>query len=101
MPDEKLEQEMKVLYEKLKKRDEAERKRAEQEFRAAMGKDTAGTVLGLFQLTQTQIAGLQGQIDATNPLVPMMRGMAEIGARLSAIEAAFARAAEKAKEAEE
>lgn len=89
MPDEKLEQEMKELTEKLRDRDEAERKKAVKEFRTAMGKDTAGTVLSMFQSIQAQIA-LQGQIiDATNPLAPVMRAISNIEARLTALEAAF------------
>lgn len=88
MADEKLEQQAKDVAEKLKKRDELERKKGEAEFRKAMDKDTAGTVMGMFQLQQTQLAGLQAQIDATNPLAPLMREVANIGARLAALEAA-------------
>lgn len=87
MPDEKLEQEMKAMTEKLRARDEVERKKAEKEFRAAMQKDTAGTVLAMFQNLQAQIA-LQGQvIDATNPLAPIMRAISNIEARQAALEA--------------
>lgn len=88
MPDEKLEKEIKDVAERLKKRDEEGRKKGEQEFRRAMDKDTAGTVLGMFQMVNAQIANLQAQIDATNPLAPVLRGLAEIGARVANIEVA-------------
>jgi len=89
MVDEKLEREMKEMTEKLRARDEAERKKAEKEFRAAMQKDTAGTVLSIFQSIQAQIA-LQGQIiDATNPLATLMRAISNIEARQAALEAAL------------
>ena len=94
MPDEKLEQEMKDMTEKLRARDEVERKKAEKEFRAAMQKDTAGTVLTMFQGIQTQIA-LQGQIiDATNPLAPLMRAISNIEARLAMLETKKAKGGE-------
>jgi len=95
MPDEGLNQQMKELVEKLKKRDEEERKRGEQEFRRAMDRDTAGTVLGLFRLQQMQIASLQAQFDIINPLAPLSRTVAELNARLSAIEAALSKEAAK------
>lgn len=87
MPDEKLDQQIKDVAEKMKKRDELERKKGEQEFRKAMDKDTAGTVMRMFQLQQTQIAGMQAQIDATNPLAPLMREVANLGARIATLEA--------------
>ena len=87
MPDEKLDQQVKELSEKLRKRDEAGRKKAEQDWRKAMERDTAGTTLGMFQLHQAQIASLQGQIDAVNPLAPVIRAITEIGTRLAALEA--------------
>ncbi len=97
MPD-VLEQEIKDVAGKLKKRDELERKKGEQEFRKAMSKDTAGTVMGMFQLLQAQIASLQAQLDATNPLAPLMRGLAEVGTRVANIEAVlFAKVKEEEK----
>ena len=86
MVDEKLEQQIKEINEKLRARDEAEAKKIEQEWRKATEQDTAGHTFKIFQLQQAQIANLQAQIDTSNPLAPVLRGIADLNARLAAIE---------------
>lgn len=99
MPDDKkIEDEMKKLSERLRERDEAERKKAQKEFRAAMDKDTAGTVLNLFNITQAQYAGLQNQLDSVNPLAPLVRAVGELNVRVTAIEQALRGKAEEPNE---
>jgi len=91
---ESLAEQIKTIQEKLKERDDAALKQAEKEFRATMEKDTAGTVLGIFRGIQVQLASIQAQLDASNPLVPLMRAfnattakLTEIDARLTKLEA--------------
>jgi len=89
MSDETLERQMENITKKLQERDEAERKKIEQEWRKAMERDTAGHLLGIFQFIQTQIANLQAQIDATSPIASLVRGIAELNMRLVALETAI------------
>jgi len=92
---EKLERQVKEITEKLRARDEAERKNAEQEWRKAMERDTAGHTLKMSQYFEARLTDLQAQLDASNPIVAMMRGMA---ARLTAIENAISAAGKEAEE---
>lgn len=86
---ERLERQVKEITEKLHVRDEAERKKAEQEWRKAMDRDTAGHMLKMFQYAEARFADLQAQFDASNPIVAMLRGL---NARLTAIENAISAA---------
>ena len=105
MPED-LKKQVEEISKKLKERDEAAIKESEKGFRAAMTKDTAGTVLGLFQRVQAQIAALDAQLVATNPLVSVLRGMDALGMKLVEIDGRLAEiyarlaAAEKALKAE-
>lgn len=67
---------------KLQAQDEATRKTMESTFREKMGKDTAGTVMEMFQTIQTQIIALGQTIDVANPLLPAMRALNERLARI-------------------
>lgn len=86
MVDDDLDKKVKEIVEAQKERDEEARKKAEKEFRETMRKDTAGTVLSMFQGTQAQIANLQAQIDATNPLAPVMRAINAMAAKMGEID---------------
>lgn len=90
MVDESLERQVRETTARLQERDEAEAKRMEGEWRKAMERDTAGHVFGMFRLLQAQIASLQAQLDAANPLAAVMRTVADLNARLTAIETALA-----------
>lgn len=96
---EDLDKQIQEISKKLQERDEMTRKEAEKEWRKAMEHDTAGHMLGVFQLAQAQLANIQAQIDATNPLAPVIRGIAALDARVATIEAVFL-AEIKKKEAE-
>jgi len=95
MANEKLEEQIKKISEQLQKRDEEERKKAEQKWREEMDRDTAGTTLKMFGLLSMQVANLQSQIDATNPLAPAIRAIAELGVRVANIEKAILAAVPK------
>jgi signal transduction histidine kinase len=88
MAEKNLDQQMKELAEKVRQRDETERKKIEQEWRKGMEKDTAGTTFKMFQSQQAQIGNLQAQLDAAYPLGPVIRALNEIGARLITLETA-------------
>lgn len=92
---EKLERQVKEITEKLRVRDEADRKKAEQEWRKAMERDTAGHTLKMSQYFEARLTDLQAQIDASNPIMAMTRGL---NARLAAIENALSATGEKAEE---
>lgn len=87
MADENLKKQVEEISAKLKERDEAAIKESEKEFRAAIQKDTAGTILGLFSRMQAQLAVMDAQQVATNPLISVMRGLNALGARLESIDA--------------
>lgn len=90
-----LEAQVKEITEKFRARDEAERKKAEQEWRKAMDRDTAGHTLKMFQYAEARFADLQAQLDASNPLLAMMRAL---NTRLLAIENVIAAVGKKAGE---
>jgi len=83
MVGEELDKQMLEVTEKLKKRDEADLKKSEKEFRASMAKDTAGHVLKITRITQNQLSDLQAQIDSANPLVPVIRAIGEISVKMT------------------
>jgi chromosome segregation ATPase len=72
---------------KLKAKDEEARKTMESAFREKMSKDTAGTVMEMFQVTQAQIASLQQQIDQSSPIPALVRGLNAIAQRQGTLEA--------------
>lgn len=82
MTGEELDKQMQEMTTKLQKRDANELKKAEKDWRESMGKDTAGHTLNMFRVMQSQIADLQAQIDATNPLAPVLRSLGEQAAAL-------------------
>jgi hypothetical protein len=96
--DEDLERQVKDIAEKLRKRDEGEIRKAEQEWRSAMERDTAGETWKTFKFLQEQIAALDNLIITTNPLAMLARQIAELDARISALEMSmFAKSQEAAK----
>jgi hypothetical protein len=98
MPED-LKKQVEEISRKLKEQDEAAIKEGEKEFRAEMTKDTAGTVIRLFSRVQAQLAVLDAQLVATNPLVSVLRGMDTLGMRLAEIEERLAAVEKKLKEA--
>jgi len=98
MTGDDFEEQIKKISEKMQKRDEEERKKAEQEWRKEMDRDTAGTTLKMFGLLSMQIANLWSQIDATNPLAPVARAVAELGVRMTNIEQAILAASKEGKQ---
>jgi hypothetical protein len=87
MTGEELDKQIQEVSEKLKKRDDADQKKAEKEFRAKMAKDTAGHVMDSFRVVAAQLQDLQTQIDATNPMAPIIRVVGELSVKLTEIEA--------------
>jgi len=82
---EDLDKQMQDISKKLQERDQAARKQAEQEWRKEMERDTAGHMLKMFGYVQAQLASFQAQIDATNPLAPLIRTIDAVVARLTDI----------------
>lgn len=71
----------------------AEQRKAEQEFRAACDKDTAGTLLNFMAFARAQFEAIQSQLDAAFPIGALTRAidavaaqLAEMDRRLGAIE---------------
>jgi succinyl-CoA synthetase beta subunit len=96
--DEGLERQVQEIAEKLQKRNEGEIRKAEQEWRSAMERDTAGETWKMFQSLQGVIAALDALVLATNPLVALARQIAELDARVSTLEMSmFAKSQEAAK----
>lgn len=86
MTGEELDKEMAEITEKLKKRDAADQKKSEKEFRDAMAKDTAGHMMAAFRAVAEQLNDLQSQIDASNPMAPVIRAIGELSVKLTETE---------------
>jgi hypothetical protein len=96
--DEGLERQVQEIAEKLQKRDEGEIRKAEQEWRSAMERDTAGETWKMFKFLQEQIAALDNLIITTNPFAMLARQIAELDARVLTLEMSmFAKSQEAAK----
>lgn len=87
MAGEELETQIQEMNDKLKKRDDTEQKKIEKEFRAKMAKDTAGHVMESLRAVALQLTDLQAQIDATNPMAPIIRAVGELSVKLTELEA--------------
>lgn len=81
-----LDKQVEEITAKLREKDESERKKAEQEWRASMQKDTAGHTLEAFRMQQSQIAELSTMIEITSPLVVVHRVLRNVAVRLDALE---------------
>ena len=62
---------------------EAARKRAEEEFREACSRDTAGTIWNIMNYNATQLAALQEQIDRAYPIGALARAIDVLGAQVA------------------
>jgi BMFP domain-containing protein YqiC len=88
MDDEKkLEQRIKRVNEELRERGKLAFKKAEQAFREEMERDTAGTVFRELNLLRAEIANTDALLVAANPMAALARRIANIEARLMALEA--------------
>lgn len=65
---------------------EAERKKAEREFRKACEKDTAGKLMEIAALNRTQFESIQTQIDTIYPLGALARTVDAVVAKITEID---------------
>lgn len=65
---------------------EAERKKAEREFRAKCSKDTAGALIEFLALNRTQVESLQAQIDTIYPIGALARTVDAVVAKVTDID---------------